>query len=173
MISRQTESNQTAPAEPSRYPHQCIPLRGVTCMRSKAHIQSHPLHPMLVAFPIGLFVTSLIFDLISYWRQMPLLGSAGWYCIIAGLIGGVLAAVPGAIDLFGAIPKNSSARGRGWRHAGLNMLVLALFIASAAYRGGPTAMPDATSLIVSGAGVFFLGISGWMGETLVYRNQIG
>jgi uncharacterized membrane protein/nitrite reductase/ring-hydroxylating ferredoxin subunit len=142
-------------------------------MRSRASISSHPLHPMLVAFPIGLLVTSLIFDLISRWRDLPSLAAAAWYCVIAGLIGGTIAAIPGIIDLFSIIPENSSARSRGYKHGILNGLAIVAFISVAAYRGGPSVMPDNTSLILSAVGVCILGISGWLGATLVYRNQIG
>ncbi|HLH06666.1 MAG TPA: DUF2231 domain-containing protein [Terriglobales bacterium] len=142
-------------------------------MRSKAHISSHPIHPMLVAFPIGLFITSLAFDAIGVSQGIPSLWSAGWYCILAGDIMAVLAAIPGAVDLFTTVPPQSSARSRGYRHALLNVLVLFLFIAVAAYRGGPAAAPDQTSFTLSAIGVFCLFISGWLGATLVYRNQIG
>ena len=141
-------------------------------MRSRASISSHPLHPMLVAFPIGLLVTSFIFDLIARWQNLPGLASAAWYCIIAGLIGGVLAAIPGVVDLFSIVPWDSSARSRGYKHAIVNGLMLVAFIADAAYRGNPGVMADNTSLILSACGVVLIGISGWLGATLVYRNQI-
>jgi len=141
-------------------------------MRSRASIGSHPLHPMLVAFPIGLLVTSFIFDLVARWRDLPSLSSAAWYCIIAGLIGGVIAAIPGIVDLFSIVPPNSSARWRAYKHAILNGLVMVAFIADAAYRGGPGVMADKTSLILSACGVVLIGCSGWLGATLVYRNQI-
>jgi uncharacterized membrane protein/nitrite reductase/ring-hydroxylating ferredoxin subunit len=141
-------------------------------MRSRAAIKSHPLHPMLVAFPIGLLVTSFIFDLIARWQDMPSLSGAAWYCVIAGLIGGVLAAIPGIVDLFSVVPPDSSGRSRGYRHAILNGLVMVAFIADAAYRGGPGVMADNTSLVLSAIGVVLIGFSGWLGATLVYRNQI-
>jgi nitrite reductase/ring-hydroxylating ferredoxin subunit/uncharacterized membrane protein len=141
-------------------------------MRSRASINSHPLHPMLIAFPIGLLVTSFIFDLIAVWRDIPALWTAAWYCIIAGLIGATIAAIPGVIDLFSIVPKNSSARSRGYKHGILNGLVMVAFIADAAYRGRPDVRPDGTSLILSACGVVLLGFSGWLGATLVYRNQI-
>lgn len=142
-------------------------------MRSRASINSHPLHPMLIAFPIGLLVTSFAFDLVSRWQQMPSLAAAGWYCVIAGLIGGTIAAIPGVIDLFSIIPAKSSARSRGYKHGILNGLAIVAFISVAAYRSGPSVMPDNTSLILSTVGVCILGVSGWLGATLVYRNQIG
>lgn len=142
-------------------------------MRSKAAISSHPIHPMLVAFPIGLFITSLVFDLIGVEIGYPMLYAAGWYCAIAGLIGSLAAAVPGAIDLFSVVPKDSSGRTRGYKHALLNLVVIGLFIASVVYRQGPTGEPNLVSLCLSGAGVLVLLFSGWLGATLVYRNQIG
>src|SRR5947209_5005299 len=142
-------------------------------MRSRAQIASHPIHPMLVAFPVALFVVSLVFDLFSKASANAMWAAAGWYCVLAGLIGGAAAAVPGIIDLFGAVPPASSARRRGYLHGGLNVLVMALFIAVAAYRGSSAAAPDGVSLALSGIGVVVLGISGWLGGTLVYRNQIG
>ncbi len=142
-------------------------------MKSRASIKSHPLHPMLIAFPIGLLVTSLAFDLIARWRDIPQLWSAGWYCIIAGLVGAAVAVIPGTIDLFSVIPPDSSARTRGYQHAITNIFAVVAFISDAAYRGGPAAPPDNTSLILSAIGVMLLGLSGWLGSTLVYRNQIG
>jgi uncharacterized membrane protein/nitrite reductase/ring-hydroxylating ferredoxin subunit len=142
-------------------------------MRSKAAIQSHPIHPMLVAFPIGLFVTSFIFDLIGTYGDHGSVSAAAWYCVIAGLCFSVLAAIPGVIDLFSVVPPQSSGRTRGYRHAVLNLLVVAVFIAVAVYRRGPAVQADGVSLILSAAGVVLLGFSGWLGATLVYRNQIG
>ncbi len=142
-------------------------------MRSTAQVKSHPIHPMLVAFPIGLFVTGFIFDLIAVGADLPQLYAAGWYCIIAGLIGGAAAAVPGLIDLLTTVPPASSGRKRGWTHGLLNSAILALFIAVAVYRGDPGTQPDGLALFLQACGVVGLGISGWLGGTLVYRNQIG
>jgi uncharacterized membrane protein/nitrite reductase/ring-hydroxylating ferredoxin subunit len=142
-------------------------------MRSKAAIQSHPIHPMLVAFPIGLFITSLIFDVLGSQRGNASLWAAGWYCVIAGLCFSLLAAIPGVIDLFSVVPPNSSGRNRGYKHALLNLGMIAVFIAVAVYRRGPDTQPDNTSLLLSGIGVLLLLMSGWLGATLVYRNQIG
>lgn len=142
-------------------------------MRSKAAIQSHPIHPMLVAFPIGLFVTSFIFDLIGTFGNHGSVSTAAWYCVIAGLCFSVLAAIPGVIDLFSVVPPESSGRKRGYKHAVLNLIVVAVFIAVAVYRRGPDTQADNVSLILSAIGVVLLGMSGWLGATLVYRNQIG
>ena len=142
-------------------------------MRSKASIRSHPIHPMLVAFPIGLFITSLIFDLLGTVRDNASLWAAAWYCIVAGLCFSLAAAIPGVIDLFSVVPPNSSGRSRGYKHGLLNLGMLAVFLAVAVRRGGPEARPDGVSLILSAVGVALLITSGWLGATLVYRNQIG
>ncbi|MGZ4839041.1 MAG: DUF2231 domain-containing protein, partial [Terriglobales bacterium] len=141
-------------------------------MRARAQIKSHPVHPFLVAFPIGLFITSFVFDVIGVLGGTSALWAAAWYCIIAGLCGGGLAAIPGAIDLFSVVPPNSSGRSRGYKHGVLNVVVIALFIAVAAHRAGPAAAPDGLSLLLSAIGIVVLAISGWLGGTLVYRNQI-
>ncbi len=142
-------------------------------MRSKAHIGSHPIHPMLVLFPLGLWITSFIFDVLAVSGRNELLWAAGFYCIIAGCIGAVGAAIAGAVDLFGVVPARSSGRRRGYMHAGLNSLMLLLFIYIAWRRGGPANMPNHLSLLLSALGVIGVLISGWWGATLVYRNQIG
>jgi uncharacterized membrane protein/nitrite reductase/ring-hydroxylating ferredoxin subunit len=142
-------------------------------MRSKAAISSHPIHPMLVAFPIGLFITSLIFDVLGTQRANASLWAAGWYCVVAGLCFSLAAAIPGVIDLFSIVPPNSSGRARGYKHALLNLAMIAVFLAVAVGRGGPAARPDSVSLLLSVVGVGVLIASGWLGATLVYRNQIG
>ena len=141
-------------------------------MRARAQIHSHPIHPILVAFPIGLFITSFIFDLIGVSGPRPSLWAAGWYCILAGIIAGLLAAIAGAVDLLSVVPPNSSGRSRGYKHAVLNVLMIAIFIAVVARRSGPGMMPDEVSLILSAIGIMVLLTSGWLGGTLVYRNQI-
>ncbi len=141
-------------------------------MLSKAHIKSHPIHPILITFPIGLWIAALIFDLLGT-RGNALLTAAAYYAIIGGCIGAACAAIPGVIDLFGAVPERSSARNRGYLHGGLNSLALLLFIFIAARRGSGTAPADGLSLGLEFIGVALILFSGWLGGTLVYRNQIG
>ena len=142
-------------------------------MRSRASISSHPIHPMLVAFPIGLFVTSFVLDVLALWLSNAAMAAGAWYCVIGGLIGGAAAAVPGLIDLLSVVPPRSSGKNRGFLHGGLNLLVMGLFIAVAAYCGSSATIPDGWSLLLSGIGIVVMGFSGWLGGTLVYRNQIG
>lgn len=142
-------------------------------MRSKAAISSHPIHPMLVSFPIGLWVTGFIFELIGVSSISPLLWGAGFYCLIAGCVGALLAALPGAVDWWTVVPPESSAKRRGLLHGSLNVVALIIFIVAAYRQGSPAAEPDKVALVLMAIGVVIIGISGWLGGTLVYRNQIG
>jgi nitrite reductase/ring-hydroxylating ferredoxin subunit/uncharacterized membrane protein len=142
-------------------------------MRSKASIQSHPIHPMLVGFPIALWVTGFIFDLLGTRGSNAGLWAAGFYCVLAGCVMAVLAATAGVIDFLYTVPPESSAKNRGLLHGSLNSLVLLLFIYVAYRLGSPAAAPDGATLLLMGIGVVILAFSGWLGGTLVYRNQIG
>lgn len=142
-------------------------------MRSTAHVASHPIHPILVALPIGLWIGAFVFSVLSVLSGNPLLAAAGFYATIGGCIGAVLAAIPGVLDLFGSIPDRSSARTRGYIHGSVNTLALLLFIYAAYRHGSPSLLPDNITVIVELVGVLAIGYSGWLGGTLVYRNQIG
>ena len=97
-------------------------------MRSRAAIASHPIHPILVSFPIGLWITALVLDLIGISRGVATLWAAGFYCVIAGCVGAVLAAIPGALDWFTVVPPQSSAKRRGLLHGSINVAALLLYI---------------------------------------------
>jgi uncharacterized membrane protein/nitrite reductase/ring-hydroxylating ferredoxin subunit len=142
-------------------------------MRSRVHIQSHPLHPMLVAFPLALWTVSLIFDLLGHALHNPALWATAFYAIIAGIIGAAFAAVPGIIDWISIVPPQSSAKKTGFIHGAVNSLVLVLFIVEAIRRGAAVTPPDRVSIAISVVSVLLLSYSGWLGGTLVYRNQIG
>jgi len=142
-------------------------------MRSKAAIAAHPIHPMLVSFPIGLWITALVLDLIGISRGAPMLWAAGFYSVIAGCVGAVLAAIPGTLDWLTVVPPQSSAKRRGLLHGSINLAALLLYIYIAYRQGSALSKPDGVMMFLLVIGAVMLGISGWMGGTLVYRNQIG
>lgn len=142
-------------------------------MRSRANISGHPVHPMLVAFPIGLWVAGVAMDLIGFATTDPSVWAAGWYAQLGGCVGAALAAVFGTLDLLSVVPPRSSAKKRGFTHALLNVCALGLYIAVLAVRGHASAQPTPLSLLLGGIGVLVIAYSGWLGGTLVYRNQIG
>ncbi len=98
-------------------------------MESKVKVAGHPIHPMLIVFPLGLLATAVIFDIISLSTSDSKWHSMAWYMIGAGVLGGLLAAVFGLIDWL-AIPNNTRAKSIGLWHGGLNVLVVLLFIGS-------------------------------------------
>jgi uncharacterized membrane protein len=141
-------------------------------MQSKAKIFGHPVHPMLVVFPLGLFATSLVFDVIAAAGGGGTFSRAAFYMVAAGIIGGLLAAVFGAVDWL-AIPAGTRAKRVGALHGIANVVVVALFIGSWGVRYGA---PDATlgtavilSVIAIGVALF----SGWLGGELVDRLGVG
>ncbi|MGZ3859261.1 MAG: DUF2231 domain-containing protein [Flavisolibacter sp.] len=144
----------------------------VRSMRSKANLKSHPLHPMAVTLPICFFIGTFVFDLLSLFTQPEAMRQTGYFLSIAAVISAVLAAIPGAIDYFFTLPPKSSAKKRGGQHAVLNLANLALFIFALLYRQRSDSSIGIV-LVAEGLGVILLGIAGWLGGTLVHRNQIG
>ncbi|HET8572733.1 MAG TPA: DUF2231 domain-containing protein [Edaphocola sp.] len=141
-------------------------------MKSKANIKGHPVHPMLVGFPIAFFIGTLIFDLVAYANGNPFFWRMGKYLEIAGIVAGLITAIPGIVDYFGSIPPKSSAKKRGAKHGLINVVMLIVF-AMALYCRSILGM---FALLVIGLeiiGVILIIISGWLGGTLVFRNQIG
>ena len=141
-------------------------------MKSRANISGHPIHPMLIPFPVAFFTGTLIFDVLAIVNNNDNFWNIGEWLIIAGIIGAVLAAVPGVIDYLETVPPDSSAKKRATRHGLTNATMLILFCVAAYYRRGE----DASSTVVlalEAVGFILMCIAGWMGATLVYRNQIG
>lgn len=139
-------------------------------MKSAARIGTHPIHPMLVGFPIACWTLSVVADLYAAYTDQ--LHYFGYYLAAAGCVTALLAAIPGFIDLFGAIPAGHPARSTGWRHAILNLVVLGLFAASVALRPEPAYMTH-LAYGASLLGVAVLAYSGWLGGTLVYDHHVG
>jgi len=98
-------------------------------MESKAKLFGHSIHQMLIVFPLGLLVMSLVFDILGMATHNSLFATVTYYDIAAGIIGGLIAAVPGLID-WAAIPSGTRAKAIGLWHACGNVVVLALFGAS-------------------------------------------
>jgi nitrite reductase/ring-hydroxylating ferredoxin subunit/uncharacterized membrane protein len=141
-------------------------------MRSRAHIKGHPLHAILVTFPIAFLTSAFILDGLRLLTGRIGFEEAAFYATAGGLLGGVIAAVPGLIDYIYSVPPASSASRRGAWHGFLNGTALMLFTATLLMR----VKTDAAMLLITGlegGGVGLLTIAGWMGGTLLVRNQIG
>ena len=135
-------------------------------------VMGHPIHPILVPYPIGLLTTSVIFDIIYM-----ITGSGGWavisfWMIAAGVIGGLLAAVFGLIDWL-AIPPGTRAKAVGLLHASTNSLMVALFAIGWLLRLGAPGEPGATAIVLSFVGVGLVSLGGYLGGELVFRMGVG
>lgn len=142
-------------------------------MKSKAQIGSHPLHPMLIPFPVAFLVGAFVADVIGYLYEVPGLWAAATYATMAGVATALVAAVPGFVDYLYVLPPRSSGRRRATKHMLANLGAVALFGLAWWIRGGPQIPPDPALLVIEGAGVVLLMAGGWMGGTLVYRNLAG
>ena len=94
-------------------------------MRSKAQVKGHPLHPMLVAFPIAFLFGSFLFDLAGRLGDWPSAWTTGAYLSLAALATGLLAGIPGLVDYLLAVPPNSSGKKRATTHMIVNVSALA------------------------------------------------
>jgi uncharacterized membrane protein len=142
---------------------------------SKASIGGHPIHPILVAFPIGLLVFSFIADLIHLWGGNPIWKDyVAFYSLLAGIIGGAAAAIPGIID-WATLTDGEAVKVANW-HARVNVITLVIFIASSYLHttGGAAWVPTIPMLpfILSIVGVIGLTIAGWLGGELVFRHGV-
>lgn len=141
-------------------------------MKSKAHFRGHPLHPILVSFPIAFLTGSFLFDTAGWLLEKQDLHQTAYWIQITGVGFALLAAVPGLIDYIYTVPPDSSAKKRATRHALTNVITLALFTGIWLYRSD-TSASIFLILVLEMAALILLTLAGWMGGTLVYRNQIG
>ena len=142
-------------------------------MESKARLFGHPIHPMLIVFPLGLLIISLIFDVIQMVTGNTEFSVAAYWCIAAGIAGGLLAAVFGLVDWL-AIPGGTRAKGLGLWHGAGNVVVVLLFAASWWLRSGsPGYAPDMVAFVLSLVAVAIGAVTGWMGGELVDRLGVG
>lgn len=138
-------------------------------MKSRAAVAGHAIHPMLIVFPLGLLATSVVWDICALATGSPSWAMISFWTIVAGVVGALLAAVPGFVDWL-AIPGKTRAKALGLYHMVINLAVVALFIISLIGRvRAPAGYAHA------GVGWMILGwiavgaalVSGWLGGELV------
>lgn len=139
-------------------------------MRTPARIAKHPIHPMLIPIPIGLWIFSFVCDLTFVLGS----GASLWFTLsfwtlIGGLVGALIAAIPGVIDMLSleGMPKKIALT-----HGALNLTVVVLYAVNLAMRinGSEVAgLPLALSVIA----ITLLAMSGWLGGHLVYIHRVG
>jgi uncharacterized membrane protein len=141
-------------------------------MAGKINFLGHPVHPMLVVFPLGLLPTAVACDLIYLVRNNPNWAHISYWLIAAGVLSGIVAAAFGIADWL-ALPNGTRAKRLGGWHARVNIAMLVLFAISWWFR---RAAPDHPSSLAIALGLIALllgTIGGWLGGELVYRLSVG
>jgi uncharacterized membrane protein len=142
-------------------------------MESRAKVLGHPIHPMLIVLPLGLFIAAVLFDALYLWRGSPAFATVAYWNIAGGVVGGLLAAVSGLIDWF-AIPAGTRAKRIGLLHGGSNVVVVVIFAVVWLMRGdAPDLSPTTGLFILEVAGLALGSVAGWLGGELVNRLGVG
>jgi uncharacterized membrane protein len=149
-----------------------MPLPNYPHPQSTAAIAGHPIHAMLVPFPIVCFTLALVTDII-YWQTSHLmwLEFSAWL-LLAGLAFAVLAALFGAVDFLASAEVRYQAP--AWPHAIGNVvvLVLAFFNNLVHAADGWTAVVP-YGLILSALTVAVMFVTAWLGASLVHVHGVG
>jgi uncharacterized membrane protein len=140
---------------------------------SRTKVGGHAPHPLLVVYPLSLFPAAVIFDVLEGVTDDPRYGYAAFFSIAAGVIGGVVAAVPGLIDWLG-VPANTRAKQVGRLHLIVNVAVLALFAMSWLVRwNADDRQPTSTAIALGAVGLAGSFLGGWLGGELHQRLGVG
>jgi len=139
-------------------------------MKTPASVRGHPIHPMLIVIPLGLWIFSFVADVLAWLGWNP----EGWWLVArytmgGGIIGALLAAVPGLIDY--AVIDDPQTKRIATFHMALNLSAVALYTVNVMLRvrlGDGRAFPAVLSLLTLGV----LTASSWLGGELVYRHYV-
>ena len=145
-------------------------------MKTKASLAGEPIHPMFVHYPIALWTTSVVADVIFYFHRNTSLILISKFLIAAGIVGALLAALPGLIDWLTI--TEPAARKTGTLHMVLNLSALFLFAVSLYLRmkhyGAPLVGHSLqVPFAVSVAGLIDMMIAASLGGKLVYKHRMG
>ena len=141
-------------------------------MESKAKLFGHPIHPVLIPFPLGLLGMAVIFDLLALGAGQRFLGLAAHPMIAAGIIAGLLAAIFGAIDWW-AIPSGTRAKQIATTHGLGNVVIVVLFAIAWWLRRDDPGNAAGLPIVLEIIGVLGALVTGWLGGELVDRLGVG
>lgn len=142
-------------------------------MESRAKLLGHPIHPMLIVLPLGLFIGAVVFDALYLWRGNATFAMVAYWNIAGGIIGGLLAAVFGLIDWV-SIPAGTRAKRIGLLHGGSMVMVVALFaFVWWSRRNGVDVTPGNSLFAIEVAALLLGAFAGWLGGELVDRLAVG
>ena len=141
-------------------------------MAGKINLLGHPVHPMLIAFPLGLLPVAVALD-ITYLCT----GNAQWtaisfWLIAIGVVSGLVAAVFGLADWLG-LEAGTRAKRIGLWHGLINVVVTVLFAISWFMRREVPATPPMPAIVLGIVAILFALVAAWLGGELVYRMSVG
>ena len=139
--------------------------------RSTARLMGHPIHPMLIPFPIAFFIGAFIADLLYLKTGGDFWASAAFWLLAAGLVMAALAALAGFTDFLG--DSRIRALSDAWLHMLGNVAVVLIEAVNLFVRLDDPSAPPSIGLYLSGAAFLLLGFTGWKGGDLVYRHRVG
>lgn len=140
--------------------------------KSTAKIGGHPIHPMLIPFPIAFLVAALVSDLVFWTVRDAFWASVSLYLLGAGIVMALLAALAGFTDFFG--DPRIRALSHAWQHMVGNLLAVAIAVVNFLLRlGDPATAILPTGLILSAVVALILVFTGWRGGDLVYKHRVG
>lgn len=145
-------------------------------MYSRLKILGHPIHPMLVAFPIALYTSTLVAYLIyivghdTFWFKVAVVVN------LAGIVMAAVAALPGFLDWATGIPNGSPAKAHGLNHMLLNVAALILFVVNAIIHTGQFLSPNPEGIwgfVISLIGAGCTVAAGFFGWTMIQTDHVG
>lgn len=147
------------------------PTQGLD-MEARAKLLGHPIHQMLIVFPLGLLATAIVFDLLRLFTGNGYWGDIAYWMMAAGIVGGLVAAPFGLLDWM-KIPGGTRAKRVGALHGGGNLVVVLLFAASWLFRLDDPRAPETLAVVLSFAGAGLSLATAWLGGELVGRLGVG
>jgi uncharacterized membrane protein len=174
MTQTQTQGQSYSPADGSAMPGEPSPPVSSEAVpadaRSTASIGGHPLHPLAVTVPIGLFVATTAADVVHAATHDQFFSRMARWLLGGAVASGAFAGLFGATDFL----TISKARGpMGIAHATGNITILGLSAASLAVRRGSRRETPMLAMVLSAAAASMLMVTGWLGGELSYRKGIG
>ena len=145
-------------------------------MYSKVKVLGRAVHPMLVSFPIVFNTAAFVCFCLFQGSENLFWYRVAYMCNFAGVIAAVVAAIPGSIDLYAGVPKNTEPKRRGYLHAALNVTSLFFFSANLFLIWGTfnaQVIPQITNVIVTGIGFGLTAVAAYHGYTLVGKDKLG
>lgn len=136
----------------------------------------HPMHVMLIHFPVGLLPMDLVLSFLSYQLHEPSFATAAYYCIMGGVGTGYIALLTGLLDLIALPKENKVALGTGLLHGFINGTVILIYsiFAYKAWQAYPQLnTPSIVLLLIKGLLVGCLFIGNFLGGKLIYKHHVG